>query len=181
MFKYVGDISKIAQNIISTYIGSGKVAVDGTLGNGFDCDFLSDSFERVYAFDIQKVAIENYSSKNKENVILVHDSHENLLNYINEEEIDVAMFNLGFLPGGDKLITTKVESTISSLKETLKLLKSGGIVTIAVYVGHPQGIEESEAILSLMSQLPKDKYGVLIHKFINRNSNSPYLLVVEKK
>ena len=32
---------------------------------------------------------------------LVNDSHENFSKYINEK-VDCIMYNLGFLPGGDK-------------------------------------------------------------------------------
>lgn len=180
MFKYVGDISKIAHNIIKSYSENNNVALDGTLGNGFDCNFLSELFKTVYAFDIQSTAIENYAKKNKENVILINDSHENITTYI-KEDIDVAMFNLGFLPGGDKSITTKSESTIKSINSTLELLRSGGIITIAVYVGHDEGKKESVELLTFISQLPKDIFGVMTHRFVNRNDNAPFLIVIEKK
>jgi 3-deoxy-D-arabino-heptulosonate 7-phosphate (DAHP) synthase len=180
MFKYVGDISNLAHHIIEAYIGSGNAAIDGTLGNGFDCDFLSEKFKKVYAFDIQNIAIENYSRKSKENVILINDSHDNIKKYINEE-IDVAMYNLGFLPGGDKNITTEAEGTIKSIKQALELLKSGGFITIAVYIGHDSGKKESEELLAFVSQLSKKHFGVMTHNFINRSKDAPYLIVIEKK
>jgi hypothetical protein len=180
MFKYVGDISNLAHHIIDMYSENKNVALDGTLGNGFDCDFLSENFKTVYAFDIQNVAIENYSKKNKENVVLINDSHENISKYINEE-IDVAIYNLGFLPGGDKNVTTKADGTIKSVALALEMLKCGGFVTIAVYVGHEEGKKESEELLSFVSRLPKNIFGVMTHNFVNRSSNAPYLIVIEKK
>ena len=36
MYRYVGDISKISQNIIKDYLENKEVAIDGTLGNGND-------------------------------------------------------------------------------------------------------------------------------------------------
>ncbi|MCM8710667.1 class I SAM-dependent methyltransferase [Clostridium sp. SYSU_GA19001] len=179
MFKYVGDISKIAQNIISFYCSNFNIAVDATLGNGYDTDFLCEKFNKVYSFDIQKTAIENYLIRKKDNVILINDSHEKLSTYI-KTEVGCIMYNLGFLPGGNKNITTKTESTISSIKEGLYLLCPGGIMSIAIYTGHDEGIKEKDAILNLVSSLSKKDYGVLMHSFINRSSTSPLLVIVEK-
>ena len=180
MYKYIGDISEIAHNIISTYVKNRNIAVDCTLGNGFDCDFLSENFNKVYAFDIQKIAIDNYYKKEKENVTLICDSHDKIQEYI-KEEIDAVMFNLGFLPGGDKTITTRSETTLPCINEALKLLKSGGLMTIAVYIGHDEGKKESDKLLSHLSILPKNNYGVMVHSYLNRNKTAPYLIVIEKK
>ena len=54
MFKYVSDVSLLSHNIIKEYITTKDIAVDATLGNGYDCDFLSNNFKKVYAFEIQK-------------------------------------------------------------------------------------------------------------------------------
>ncbi|MEG2288594.1 MAG: class I SAM-dependent methyltransferase [Clostridium sp.] len=180
MFRYLGDITDVAHYIIENFVIDRCIAIDQTLGNGSDCDFLSGKFKKVYAFDIQSTAIEKYKKKNKENVILIMDSHENIANYI-KEEVDVAIYNLGFLPGGDKSITTHAESTLKSVEDTLKILKSGGFVLIAVYTGHNAGQYESEELIKYVGCLPKNKFGVMLHKVINRSENAPYLLVIEKK
>lgn len=180
MFKYLGNITDLSHHILSSYVENKVVALDGTLGNGGDCDFLSENFQRVYAFDIQEKAIDQYKQRNKKNVSLILDSHENIEKYINEG-IDAAIYNLGFLPGGDKSITTKADSTLKSIGTTLKLLNNGGILIVAVYVGHEEGAKEGDALLEYTSKLPKDKFGVMLHKVINRSENSPYMLVIEKK
>lgn len=180
MFKYVGDISELSHNIITQYVENKSVAIDCTLGNGYDCDFLSNNFSKVYAFDIQNLAIDTYKQREKHNVILINDSHEFINKYVHEK-IDVAVYNLGFLPGGDKTITTKAKSTLKSIEISLEYLKSGGFVFIAVYIGHEEGAIEGEAILNYVSSLSKKLYGVMIHKFINRSPLSPYLIVIEKK
>lgn len=180
MFKYVGDISQIAQDIISKYTGKFEIAVDATLGNGYDTDFLAQKFNKVYSFDIQKQAIENYYINKKENTTLINDSHENLIKYINCM-VDCIMFNLGFLPGGDKNITTMADSTVNSIRTSLDLLSPGGIISVAMYTGHEEGKREKEAVLNLLQELPKSEYGVLLHSFINRSSNAPLLAIIEKK
>lgn len=179
MFKYVGDISIIAQDIISKYTNKFEIAVDATLGNGYDTDFLSQKFTKVYSFDIQKHAIENYNISKKDNITLINDSHENLIKYINCK-VDCIMYNLGFLPGGDKNITTMTDSTVNSLRTSLDLLSPGGIISVAIYTGHGEGRREKEAVLNLLQLLPKSEYGVLLHSFINRSSNAPLLAIIEK-
>lgn len=181
MFKYAKDISLLAQDIIKKYVGEFNVAVDCTLGNGHDTDFLSENFDRVYAFDIQKEAIENYKNKNVKNVCLINTSHENLKENIKEKEIDCFMYNLGFLPGGNKDITTLPESSFNSLKEAITLLKSGGIITLCLYIGHEQGKKEQQVLVPYLESLDKSSYAVVMHDFINRSDFAPKLLVIEKK
>ena len=180
MFKYVGDISEISHFIIDKFLENKGIAIDCTLGNGYDTDFLSDNFNKVYSFDIQKVACDNYSLKNRDNVKIINDSHHLLLEYI-DESVDCIMYNLGFLPGYDKNITTMHETSLESIKIGLDLLNSGGIMTIAIYSGHNEGQKEKTCILPYVSNLDKKKYGVMLHTFINRSETSPMLVVIEKK
>ena len=50
MFKYVGNISDLSHYIIKDFVENKNVAIDGTLGNGFDTDFLASLFHKVYSF-----------------------------------------------------------------------------------------------------------------------------------
>ncbi|MGN0143563.1 MAG: tRNA (mnm(5)s(2)U34)-methyltransferase [Clostridium sp.] len=180
MFKYVGDISIISHYIIDNFLDNKGSAVDATLGNGHDTDFLTERFKKVYAFDIQKCACDNYKKKNIGNVEVINDSHDKLNDYV-KENIDCIMYNLGFLPGGDKHITTMHESSLTSIKEGLVLLNSGGIMSIAIYRGHDEGKSEEESILNYVKCLEKSKYGVMYHSFLNRSDESPVLVIIEKK
>ena len=40
MFKYVSDISDLSHSIIENHLEKRVVAIDATLGNGYDTDFL---------------------------------------------------------------------------------------------------------------------------------------------
>ena len=71
--------------IIKNFLERKVTAIDGTLGNGHDTDFLADNFEKVYAFDIQKQACDNDIEKNIQNVTVINDSHSNFEEYIKEE------------------------------------------------------------------------------------------------
>lgn len=177
MFNYVGDISTISHDIIKRYLKNYNAAVDATLGNGHDTDFLSDYFNTVYAFDIQQTAVKNYKPR-RDNVILINESHEYLKDFVNDR-IDCIMYNLGFLPGGDKSITTIADSTIASLTQAIAMLNPGGMISIAVYTGHKEGKQEEKAVLDFVSSLPKRNYGVMMHSFINRK-DSPFLIIIEK-
>lgn len=179
MYKYVGDISNIAHDIIKNNCLEYEVAIDATLGNGYDSDFLSTFFKKVICFEIQETAIDYYNKHKKENVTIISDSHENISLYI-KNKVDCVLYNLGYLPGGDKSITTKAETTIKSIEEALGLLKFGGIISISMYVGHEEGEKEKDLILEFARKLPKKEYGVMLHTFVNRNNNAPMLLIIEK-
>lgn len=180
MFNYGNSISKLAQDIIKNYCSNFKVAIDATLGNGHDTDFLSSIFNKVYSFDIQKCAVENYKSRENHNVIAINSSHAHIDKYV-QENVDCVMYNLGYLPGGDKSITTKVDSTLESLEFSLKLLNSGGIITLCIYWGHQEGKKEKESILNFVEKLSKKDFSVMMHSYLNRSNEPPILLIIEKR
>lgn len=180
MFNYLGNITDLYHNIIKEYCLNKAVAVDATLGNGGDCDFLCDNFQKVYAFDIQQSAVDKYSLKNLHNVEVICDSHSNMNKYI-KDQVDIIIFNLGFLPGGDKHITTEADTTIEAIRNGLTLLRSQGMMIIAVYTGHEEGEVEGQAVMDYVAELPKNQYGVMLHRVINRSKSAPFLLLIEKK
>lgn len=180
MFKYLGNISDLSHHIIASYLENKNIAIDATLGNGYDTDFLCEKFDKVYSFDIQKEPCDNYSLQEKDNVILINDSHHNFLEYV-DEKVDCIMYNLGFLPGGNKEITTLHKTSLESIKCGLKILKSGGIMTICIYRGHNEGKLEESCILSFLKDLNKTEYGVMLHSYLNRDIKAPMLAVIEKK
>lgn len=180
MFKYVGDISKISHYIIDEFLENKNIAIDATLGNGYDTDFLSKNFNKVYSFDIQEEACRSYSKRKSDNVEVINDSHHLLKKYVNEP-VDCIMYNLGFLPGGNKAITTRSNTSLKSIDEGLELLNNGGYMTICLYRGHTEGKEEENIIIPYLIELPKSKFGVMYHEFLNRSKDSPLLIVVEKK
>lgn len=180
MFKYLGNITDISHDIIDRYLKNKDIAIDATLGNGYDTDFLTEKFKKVYSFDIQETACDNYLLKKKTNVTLINDSHHKFLEYI-KEEVDCIMYNLGFLPGGNKEITTLHKTSLESITCGLNILKSGGIMTICIYRGHYEGKIEESCILYFLQDLNKREYGVMLHSYLNRDLKAPMLAVIEKK
>lgn len=175
-----------AGQLIKERVKTGDIVVDATCGNGYDTLFLAQlvgDTGKVYGFDIQVSAIKNTSERIKlagfENrVTLLHESHGHVKYFI-DNPIKAAMFNLGFLPGSDKQITTTHTSTIESIETLIKLLVIGGIITIVVYVGHDNGHEAYE-LEKFLSSLDQKVFNVLKYQFINQVNNPPYLIVLEK-
>lgn len=161
-----------------------NMAVDMTAGNGHDSKFILDKLEpkKLFAFDIQALARENTFKLigDKKNFTFILDSHENIDKYI-KEKIDLVIFNLGYLPKGDKNITTSWQSTISAIKKSLELLSPRGKIFITVYPGHPAGKIESEKINEFLEDLDYKKYTVLKMNFVNKINNPPYVIVVGHK
>lgn len=180
MYRYVGNISDLAHDIIKKYVLNKNIAIDATLGNGYDTDFLVKNFSEVYAFDIQSEPCKRYKERNISNVQVINDSHHLFNKYI-KTEVDCIIYNLGFLPGGDKSITTDHITSLESIKKGLEILRSGGFMLICIYRGHNEGKIEETCILEYLKNIPKNEYGVMIHSYLNRQEHSPMLVIIEKK
>ena len=80
---------------------------------------------------------------------LVHDSHEAMANHIavgSHGQVAAIMFNLGYLPGADQSVITEPESTITALNSAIRLLRTGGIVTVVLYPGHRVAGQQTQAV-----------------------------------
>lgn len=179
-----------SHDIIEEAVNEGDYVIDATLGNGHDTQFLAKLVGpngKVFGFDIQKQAIESSKNRLKENnllkqVDLIHDGHENMLKHIPEDKkVSAVMFNLGYLPKGDKNIVTKAETTSKAIKGALSLIKKDGIVSIMVYYGHPGTNGEKEAVDELVRNLSQDEFESLSYKFVNQINNPPYLYLIKRK
>lgn len=174
--------------ILNNYLENNKVLIDATCGNGKDTLFLADKLDndgKLYAFDIQEKAIKNTKSIIEENnyniqIDYINDGHENIDNYV-DEEIDGIIYNLGFLPGSDKDIKTKKDTTIESLKKSLDFLVEGGLIVVVIYSEHEGGREEKEAVLNFSEKLDYKKYNVLHYHFINQKKTPPEVIAIKKR
>ena len=177
----------LQKQLILTHLGEGDIAVDFTMGNGHDTAFLSKAVGEtghVYAFDIQAQALESTARNLAEqgcpqNYTLIHDSHHKVKEYV-KTPFRVGMFNLGWLPGGDKSITTMRETTLPAIRDAIELLDRDGILNIAIYPGHKEGDEEGKLVCEYLSSLSRFKVCVTRVQIIN-SPTSPYFLMVETK
>lgn len=185
MFK---GVITFGHELLEKVVQKGEVAIDATCGNGNDTLFLSKLVGEkghIYAFDIQKQAIENTKKMLEEHgqyhVTYVQDSHVYIDQYVKEEAIGGAIFNLGYLPRSDKTIITKPDSTILALEKILAKLKKGGLCVLVIYSGHPGGKEEKDAVLSYATHLDQRNYTVLQYRFINMVNDPPFTIAIYKK
>ena len=173
----------IVQWIMEQFINKESLCVDMTLGNGNDLVRMAklSTQGELYGFDIQEEAIRRSKEKFSEgsHIHLILDSHENFSNYV-KSPIDFAIYNLGYLPGGDKDIYTMVDSTLGSLKQLLTQLKVGGNVVITAYPGHAMGKRESLKIKELLSTLSQKSYEVLFFDLLNQINNPPEVYWIRK-
>lgn len=186
-FKYFINQIEIAKRIMSYYVSEGDTVVDCTVGQGNDTLFLAKlvgTAGKVYGFDIQSIAID--WTKNKlieenltENIILINDGHENIDKYI-DEKIDFIIYNLGYLPRGNKEIKTNAVTTLKSVEKSLNLLNNNGLLLITCYTGHEGGLLEKETVEIFFKNLNQKKYNVLEFNFINQKNNPPILYGIEK-
>ena len=177
-----------ARQLIEGRLKNGGHALDGTAGNGRDTLFLAQlggGNGKVWAFDIQAQALTNTAGLLRENgvegqVELIAASHADLANYV-REPLDAAMFNFGYLPGGDKTVTTKAGSSVRAMQAAAALLAEGGLLTAVVYSGHPAGRAEAAAIEQWAAALPQEQYQVLHYRFTNQRNHPPQLLAIENR
>ena len=168
-------------------VGEGDRVADATCGNGRDTLLLArlvGPAGKVWAFDVQEEALaatrdllagEGCLSR----VELVAAGHERLAHFVGEP-LRVALFNLGYLPGGEKAIVTRPETTRAALAAALDLLLPGGLLLVVIYTGHPGAREEEEAVISWGDGLDPRRFNVWTARQQNRSHAAPYLLVVEK-
>ncbi len=154
------------------------LVVDLTAGKGKDTLFAAKRAKEVVAMDIQPAAIEQTRALLREqdikNVRLICDSHEVLANVVDIAFVDAFVMNLGYLPGGDKDITTLWSSTKRTLESILSAMKSGALISLSIYPGHEAGKLESEGIEEMLAKLDQKKFKVNKITFPNQKHCPPY-------
>jgi hypothetical protein len=178
---------QVAQHLLRVKLRQARWVVDATVGNGNDTLFLAretPGHAIVWAFDIQETAlcaakrfITDHGFGHKVRFVL--DSHSNVEQYI-PAAIDVAMFNLGYLPGGNRTIVTKAESTLAALTAVLGKLSLGGVISVIVYPGHEQGEREARELQHFFSGLPSNIYTVGCWGLVNHSNKAPRTYLIEK-
>lgn len=70
------------------------------------------------------------------------------------------VFNLGYLPKGDKAVITRPKSSCMAILQALTFLSDGGFCAITLYPGHEGGDLEALEIEGLLKELPRHKWQV---------------------
>lgn len=176
----------IAADILQAAIAPGAFVVDATMGNGHDtltlCQLVGEK-GHVVAFDIQPEAVARTRLRLEdagmaERATLYCMGHEHMAEKV-EQPVDAVVFNLGWLPGGNKAVTTLLDSTRQAVAAALTLLRPLGVCLICAYPGHAEGDRERDYLMKMLAELPPQQYNVLWHKFLNAGLGAPECFVIQ--
>lgn len=184
-------ILPFAKQLLQSSVNAGDFVVDATVGNGHDTTFLAKIVGEnghVYGFDIQEQAISNTmerikTEKLEERVTLVQQGHETVSSVLPQHlagEVAGAIFNLGYLPGGDPSIVTLPDTTKSAIEQLLRLMKREGLIVIVIYHGHTKGQLERDELMNYVTSIDPQVAHVIQYQFINKQNNPPYIVAIEK-
>jgi len=188
----VQKIIPYAHQLLKAFVKQGDVVIDATVGNGNDTVLLSQLVGekgKVFGFDIQAEAIER-TTERLQNSLHIHNvqlflaGHEKVKSFVPEQfwgKISASIFNLGYLPKGNHQITTKADTTILAIQDMFEIMKSGGIIVLVIYSGHPEGKVEKEVVMDYVKSIDQTKADVLLYQFINQKNAPPFIIAIEKK
>lgn len=179
-------LTELAHQEVAAAIRPGDRVIDATVGNGRDTLFLARRVApggRVLGFDIQQQALEGARERLQTAgldglVTLLHAGHEQMAERVPVDwagQVTAVMFNLGYLPGGDKTLITAPITTVAALDQALGLLRVGGLISLLLYRGHPGAGAEAEAVTAWLGQLG-DAFEVSRHA-----SRGPLLYLVRRQ
>lgn len=183
-----------AHHLLESTLEPGGIAVDATLGNGHDALYLAQKVGpegHVYGFDLQAEALEKSRT-----LLLSHEIAPRQFTFFQQSHhlmaaslptdivgrVGAMVFNLGYLPGGEKgSTTTTVWSTRGALRAGAPLLRVGGVMVVVAYPGHPGGDEEAEAVEAWMMGLDASEFEVQQVRAMNRLAPPPILWMVLRR
>ncbi|ANZ97488.1 rRNA methyltransferase [Brochothrix thermosphacta] len=179
--------------LLQQKVQPGNAVIDATIGNGHDTLFLANLVGRkghIIGCDIQADAVNHTKQRlidaniTLASLTLTDKGHHHITDLVPSalhHKLTAAIFNLGYLPGGDKEITTTSETTLAAIEQLLKIMPTGGLIVLTVYDGHNEGKVERRDLCAFTNQLPQDKYAVLNYQFTNQKNNPPMLIAIEIK
>ncbi|ETF38436.1 rRNA methylase [Chlamydia pecorum MC/MarsBar] len=178
------NIVKLSHEVFHDVVVPGDTVVDATCGRGLDSLVLARLLQgegKLVVYDIQQEALESaqklfmHSLTEKEASIieLKACSHE----VFTETQVKLIHYNLGYLPLGNKEITTLENTTLKSLESALQAITPQGVITVVCYPGHDEGARETLAVERWAGRLDPKQWLVSIHYIVNR-LKAPRLLVI---
>lgn len=181
----------LSRSILRQALRNGDPAVDATLGNGRDAALLAELVGprgRVFCFDIQELAIRRAAARLaqaglSERVELFHAGHETLAERLPKAclgRVRAATFNLGFLPGSDRAVITRPETTLAALEALAPFMAEGGVISVAVYAGHPGGEAEQRAVEAWCAALEPERWFAARYGQVNKRSHGETLFLLER-
>ena len=177
----------VVHDFLRRQVKPGACCIDATAGKGRDTALLcrlAGAEGRVLAFDVQQEAIAQTRALLAAEGLtaeVVLDSHANMAQYAAPESVDCIVFNFGRLPGGDPKIFTTAASSLPAIDAGLGLLRSGGVMVLALYYGKENGYDEKNAILAHLKSLNDQLFTVLACDWLNRKHDPPLPIFIWKE
>jgi len=172
-------------------VQKGDLVIDATCGGGKDTLALAtlalqENAGEVIGIDIQEEALQRTRKYLKERlppqlyarVFLFCQCHTDFPLLAFKPKLIV--YNLGYLPKGNKSFTTQTSSTLTSLRKAFSLIAPKGAISVTCYPGHPEGAQELKYIKEFLSSLSLKQWNVLCHEVKDRPL-APVLFMIEKK
>ncbi len=176
------NVIEFTHAMLQDHLTADSVVIDATCGNGHDTLFLAGRARHVHAFDIQDSAIQATKTRLASNGltnVTYHPMSHTAIGDVVDEPVRAVIFNLGYLPGSDKSVTTTYQTTLAALKSAMGRLEKTGVIAMVLYPGHPQGMEEVEHIELFLQSLPAH-YLISKHTMVNRH-NAPFLIFIQQR
>lgn len=182
----------LCQHLLAQQLAVGDVAIDATVGNGYDTAFLATqvgSSGKVYGFDLQAAALQATNQRLQQlnlldRVDLYQASHHQMLDWLPARlhgRCRAVMFNLGYLPGGDKTLITQAATTLPALDAACQVLMPTGMLTVIAYPGHAGGDQENRELANWLAGLEPARFEQQLIESDVGNPSAPRLFVVRKR
>ncbi|MEM8628459.1 MAG: class I SAM-dependent methyltransferase [Chlamydiota bacterium] len=151
-----------------TFLREDSHVIDATCGKGRDTLFLAKCVPQghVYSYDIQSTALAEAKrlidgeGKSKQ-VTFFHQSHTSF-----EQNADLVVYNLGYLPGSDKTICTQPKDVLESVEHAQSFAQA---ICITCYPGHLSGRKEEELLHAYSKTLDAKLWTASHHRWVNRH------------
>lgn len=172
--------------LLAAHLKNGDVVIDATIGNGWDTEHMAKlvgGSGKVYGFDVQQIALDVTTARLANagcSAELFLAGHETMIEHVlaqHHKKIAAVTFNLGYLPGGNKDVTTQAHTTQRAIQQAKELLQPNGMLAIACYQ-HAEGKKELEIIRTTLQQFPQEEYTCTETVFINQKGTPPVVFIV---
>lgn len=181
---------KLAHSYWKTIVQPGDCVIDATCGNGYDTLYLAElalckeKGGSLIALDLQTEAIEATSRRIQnalpsvvDNIRYVQQCHSSFPTWILPATVKLIVYNLGYLPGSDKTVTTQCDTTERSLTAALSLVCAGGMISVTCYPGHAEGKRETERVHQFTRALNPHRWNTCWHR--SDRVTAPQLLLIK--
>jgi len=166
----VGGGTVVTCDVQALALDKAKVLLKRNLENTMDIEHDSSAPEDIWVCNPKDAMVQQYPAARSVTVRWALQSHLDLMESMQASSVKVVVFNLGYLPGGDKNIVTVPEVTLATIQASRDALQEGGCISATCYPGHAEGKQEEEGIFADARALPVEIWSCYVHQWINQRN-----------